>query len=62
VMADSCFTAFIVGMAISAPVVGVFSFESYDKASLYDVAIQKCELELPRTQRCVISAIPEEKE
>jgi len=60
-MADSCFTAFIVGLSIGAVGIAVFSFESYDKASLYDVAIQKCELELPRTQRCVISAVPEVK-
>ena len=33
-----------------------------DKIMAYDTAIEQCERDLPRSQRCVITAVPEGEE
>ena len=58
-MSDSSFYAFIVGLAIGALVVTVFSLDTYDNSRKCTAAINICELELPRNQHCTVSAVAE---
>lgn len=48
------FVSFIVGI--------VATLNTYEeKLNIYHKAIKECELNLPRTHNCVITAVPEEK-
>jgi hypothetical protein len=51
---------FVLGVLVTFAFVIIISILPASKISKYNAAINECELKLPRSQQCTITAIPED--
>ena len=49
----------LIGFSAGAALIGTITKVDQDRSILWDTAIEICQAELPRSQKCVITAIPE---
>lgn len=52
----------LIGLCIGMIFAFVVSIPAYENSKLYVAAQVACEVELPRSQKCIITAVPEEAE
>lgn len=56
----SFLVGFMLGFLVGAWMLGIYIAVSGNNSAMAKTAITECEIELPRNQHCVLTAIPEE--
>jgi hypothetical protein len=59
-LATGVIASFIIGFACGGVSCAKLSEDMYDEREAHRALITECELPLPRTEHCILTAIPEE--